>query len=272
MIVNSSTRINTLWRENIRAVVFCETDPIVGGSIGKVLFRTEQCTVPAAGLLKYGVRVSWCQNKIPRRALFSRATQGDENYLNHIAQFYCRGSSSVGNDWLKPPTRLIRITGNNFCNLVIRCGDEGTLHLAGVDYLLLQHAKLSLHRFALVSHNAELFAHSHEVFSGLLVSAAQREPLQASGPNTEKTDYYQQPSRANQPARYRYQWGFVGALAICVGAALIRASMELFYEADKAARFSPAAWIAFLIGGGIVVHGLIYACRGIDGFRDLYLF
>jgi hypothetical protein len=93
MIVNSSTRINTLWRENIRAVVFCETDPIVGGSIGKVLFRTEQCTVPAAGLLKYGVRVSWCQNKTPRRALFSRSTQGDENDLNHIPQYKYRLAS-----------------------------------------------------------------------------------------------------------------------------------------------------------------------------------
>ena len=132
--------------------------------------------------------------------------------------------------------------------------------------------ELTLHRFGLVSHNAELFAHSHEVFSSLLVSAAQREPLQAGGTNAEKTDYYQQPSRANQPTRYRYQWGFVGAVAISLGAALIRASMELFYEADKAARFSPAAWIAFLIGGGLVVHGLIYACTGIDGFRDLYLF
>ena len=125
---------------------------------------------------------------------------------------------------------------------------------------------------SLISHNAELFAYSYEVFSSLLIGAAQCEPLQASGPNAEKTDYYQQPSRANQTARYRYQWGFVGAVAICLGAALIRASMELFYEADKAARFSPAAWIAFLIGGGIVVHGLIYACTGIDGFRDLYLF
>ena len=156
MIVNSSTRINTLWRENIRAVVFCETDPIVGGSIGKVLFRTEQCTVPAAGLLKYGVRVSWCQNKTPRRALFSRSTQGDENDLNHIPQFYCWGSSSVENDWSKPPTRLISSAIINFCNLVIRCGDEGPLHLAGVDYLLLQHEKLSLHRIGLGLHDGEL--------------------------------------------------------------------------------------------------------------------
>jgi len=132
--------------------------------------------------------------------------------------------------------------------------------------------ELTLHRFGLVSHNTELFAHRHEVFSSFLISAAQREPLQGSGTNTEKTDYYQQPSRANQPARYRYQWGFVGVLAICLGAALLRASMELFYEADKASRFSPAAWITFLIGGAIVAHGLIYACTGIDGFRDLYLF
>jgi hypothetical protein len=132
--------------------------------------------------------------------------------------------------------------------------------------------ELFLHRFGLVSHNSQLFAHSHEVFSSLLISATQREPLQAGGPDTKKTDYYQKPSRANQPARYRYQWGFVGVLAICLGAALLRASMELFDEADKASRFSPAAWITFLIGGAIVSHGLIYACTGIDGFRDLYLF
>jgi hypothetical protein len=37
-------------------------------------------------------------------------------------------------------------------------------------------------------------------------------------------------------------------------------------------RFSSVAWITFLIGGAIVAHGLIYACTGMDGFRDLYLF
>jgi hypothetical protein len=90
--------------------------------------------------------------------------------------------------------------------------------------------ELTLHRCGLVSHNAQLLAHSHEVFPSLLVSATQRDPLQAGGSDTEKTNYYQKPSRANQSARYRYQWGLVGGLAICLGAALLRASMELFYE------------------------------------------
>jgi hypothetical protein len=128
------------------------------------------------------------------------------------------------------------------------------------------------HLIQLAFHRGGLILQRGKGFPGLLISATQREPLQASGPDTEKPDYYQKPSRANQPARYRYQWGFVGVLAICLGAALLRASMELFYEADKAPRFSPAAWIAFLIGGAIVAHGLIYACTGIDGLRDLYFF
>jgi hypothetical protein len=107
--------------------------------------------------------------------------------------------------------------------------------------------------------------------SDLVVRAAQGNPLQDGGTNGEKANDNEQPSRPHQTPRYRYEWGFVGSVIIGLGAALLRLAMELFYKADKAQRFSAAAWGTFAIGGILVVHGLIYVCAGPVALRDLYI-
>src|ERR1700730_5177932 len=61
-IVDYSTRISSFGGKNINAIVFCEADSIIGGGIGKVLFRTKQCASPAGEPLKFGVGVGWCQD------------------------------------------------------------------------------------------------------------------------------------------------------------------------------------------------------------------
>jgi len=94
--------------------------------------------------------------------------------------------------------------------------------------------------------------------------------LKNSSAETEEANDHEQPSGNHKSTRYSYEWGLVGGLIIGAGMALLRLSMELFYKADKASRFSPAAWVIFLIGGAAIVHGLIYACTGINGLRDLY--
>ena len=101
--------------------------------------------------------------------------------------------------------------------------------------------------------------------------AAQRLPLQNGGTESEKANNHQQPGRSDQPAGYSYKWGLVGALIIGLGAALLRLAMELFYKADKAQRFSAAAWICFAVSGAMIVHGLIYACTGWRGLEVLYV-
>jgi hypothetical protein len=106
-------------------------------------------------------------------------------------------------------------------------------------------------------HLVQLALHGGDGFIGLLVGAAQSQPLQDRSDYAEKTHNYQKPSRTDETTRYRYQWGFVGGLIICAGAALPRLAMELFHKADEASRFSPAAWATFLIGGASIVHGLI---------------
>jgi hypothetical protein len=88
--------------------------------------------------------------------VFSGPAQRADDNLSHVPQLYGWGSSNIGNDWLKPPTRLVGLAAHNFCYLVVSCGDEGTLHLASIDYLLFQHAKLSLHRIGLGLYDGEL--------------------------------------------------------------------------------------------------------------------
>jgi hypothetical protein len=110
------------------------------------------------------------------------------------------------------------------------------------------------------------------IFHDAQLSAAQAAPLQQGSSETQKTYYDQKPSGPNKPSGYRYEWGFVGTLIIGLGAALLRLSMELLYKADEAKRFSFAGWATFAISGAMIVHGLIYACGGMNGIRNLYFF
>jgi hypothetical protein len=116
----------------------------------------------------------------------------------------------------------------------------------------------------------QLAAHRRNLVGGILIGAAQNEPLRNGDGKGQKADNDEKPSRSDETPRYSYEWGFVGALAIGIGAALLRLAMELFYKADKAERLSPAAWVVFAAGGAMIVHGLVYACPGTDGLRSLY--
>jgi len=135
---------------------------------------------------------------------------------------------------------------------------------------------LRLSRFGLptcflygLSRNLELMLHHSKLAGDMFVRAAQGEPLKNGGSESQETNDNQKPSRPDQSSRCRYEWGFMGALVICVGAELLRLSMELFYKADKASRLSAAA-IIFAVGGAAIVHGLVYACLGMNGLRELY--
>jgi hypothetical protein len=63
---------------------------------------------------------------------------------------------------------LTSIAINNLCDLVIRCGDEGALHLTSVDYLLFQHAELPLHRLKLVTHGVHLPPHDGALLTRIM--------------------------------------------------------------------------------------------------------
>jgi hypothetical protein len=70
---------------------------------------------------------------------------------------------------------------------------------------------------------------------------------------------------------YRYQWGLVGSLIIAVGAAMLRLAIELLYKSDETSRLL-MGWATLAAGIILTVHGLIYACLGVSGWRDLYIF
>lgn len=153
----------------------------------------------------------------------------------------------------------------------IGIGIDDNLLCRGIGVGLKLYAREVNERLLSKAHFVQLPAYGDQLAGRILVGAFQDEPLQHRSADREKANDDEQPRRSNQPTSYRYEWGLVGIMIIGLGAALLRLAMELFYKADKAARFSVAAWGAFALSGVLIVHGFIYACMGAAGLRVLYI-
>jgi hypothetical protein len=168
-----------------------------------------------------------------------------------------------------PSSEVNRI---RFADILPLCGgfDDATID---VNILGKSHpcAQLRPRNGRIGLHFVQLALHNGDKPSRFLISVSHGVPLKEYGDQRTGSDDSEDVSGGDEPSRNLYKRSLVGLFVISLGAALLRLSMELLYNAYESARLYPAAIACLVAAGLLILHGGFYICIGMWSLTGLYI-